>query len=111
LDLKTLNHLASLQVIEAGSQHGMVYRTLGGQAPVFERPLLLERGNATLLADSGPVATFDANDPTGSKMIEEEETTGIEAWRKPSLLWLIPAGIVLFLILLLAGRNARRNRS
>ncbi|KPC28620.1 Uncharacterized protein ABJ99_4475 [Pseudomonas syringae pv. cilantro] len=111
LDLKTLNHLASLQVIEAGSQHGMVYRTLGGQAPVFERPLLLERGNATLLANSGPVATFDANDPTGSKMIEEEETTGIEAWRKPSLLWLIPAGIVLFLILLLTGRSARRNRS
>ncbi|WP_116799813.1 cellulose biosynthesis cyclic di-GMP-binding regulatory protein BcsB [Pseudomonas syringae] len=111
LDLKSLNHLASLQVIEAGGQHGMVYRSLGGQAPVFERPLLLERGNAALLADSGPIATFDAKDPTGSQMIEEEESTGIEAWRKPSLLWLIPAGIVLFLILLLAGRSARRNRS
>ncbi|RML39219.1 hypothetical protein APX70_03960, partial [Pseudomonas syringae pv. maculicola] len=47
----------------------------------------------------------------GSHMIEDEESTGIDAWRKPSLLWLIPAGIVLFLILLLAGRNARRNRS
>lgn len=30
LDLKSLNHLASLQVIDAGGQHGMVYRTLGG---------------------------------------------------------------------------------
>ncbi|KPX09103.1 Uncharacterized protein ALO74_04823 [Pseudomonas syringae pv. cunninghamiae] len=111
LDLKSLNHLASLQVIDAGGQHGMVYRTLGGQAPVFERPLLLERGNATLLADNGPIATFDAKDPTGSQMIEDEQSTGLEAWRKPSLLWLIPAGIVLFLILLLAGRSARRNRS
>ncbi|WP_122388382.1 hypothetical protein, partial [Pseudomonas syringae group genomosp. 3] len=111
LDLKSLNHLASLQVIEAGGQHGMVYRTLGGQAPVFERPVLLERGNATVLADSGSLTTFDAKDPTGSQMIEDEESTGIDAWRRPSLLWLIPAGIVLFLILLLAGRNARRNRS
>ncbi|MCI3943972.1 hypothetical protein K0038_00977 [Pseudomonas syringae] len=111
LDLKSLNHVASLQVIDAGGQHGMVYRTLGGQAPVFERPVLLERGNAALLADSGPIATFDAKDPTGSQMIEDEETTGIDAWRTPSLLWLIPAGIVLFLILLLAGRRARRNRS
>ncbi|RML47934.1 hypothetical protein ALQ97_05343 [Pseudomonas savastanoi pv. glycinea] len=111
LDLKSLNHLASLQVIDAGGQHGMVYRTLGGQAPVFERPLLLERGNATLLADNGPIATFDAKDPTGSQMIEDEQSTGLDAWRKPSLLWLIPAGIVLFLILLLAGRSARRNRS
>ncbi|UFI46011.1 cellulose biosynthesis cyclic di-GMP-binding regulatory protein BcsB [Pseudomonas savastanoi] len=111
LDLKSLNHLASLQVIDAGGQHGMIYRTLGGQAPVFERPLLLERGNATLLADNGPIATFDAKDPTGSQMIEDEQSTGLDAWRKPSLLWLIPAGIVLFLILLLAGRSARRNRS
>jgi len=111
LDLKTLNHLASLQVIEAGSQHGMIYRTLGGQAPVFERPVLLERGNATLLADSGSLVTFDSKDPTGSQMIEDEESTGIDAWRKPSLLWLIPGGIVLFLLLLLAGRRARRNRS
>ncbi|KPC48658.1 Uncharacterized protein AC509_4733 [Pseudomonas amygdali pv. morsprunorum] len=102
LDLKSLNHLASLQVIDAGGQHGMVYRTLGGQPPVFERPLL---------ADNGPIATFDAKDPTGSQMIEDEQSTGLDAWRKPSLLWLIPAGIVLFLILLLAGRSARRNRS
>lgn len=89
----------------------MVYRTLGGQAPVFERPVLLERGNATVLANSGSLTTFDAKDPTGSQMIEDDEATGIDAWRKPSLLWLIPAGIVLFLILLLAGRKARRNRS
>ncbi|WP_122571381.1 cellulose biosynthesis cyclic di-GMP-binding regulatory protein BcsB [Pseudomonas viridiflava] len=111
LDLKTLNHLASLQVVEAGSQRGMVYRTLGGQAPSFARPLVLERGNATLLADSGSLVTFDTKDPTGSQMIEDNEPTGMDAWRKPSLLWLIPGAIVVFLLLLLAGRRARRNRS
>jgi hypothetical protein len=110
LDLKTLNHLASLQVIESGSQHGMLYRTLGGQTPVFAKPVLLERGNVAILGDGGALTTFDAKDPTGSQMIDDDEVTGIDAWRKPSLLWLIPGVIVVFLVLLLAGRIARRNR-
>jgi hypothetical protein len=110
LDLKSLNHLAVLQVVGSGSQHGMVYRTLGGQAPDFARPVLLERGNVTILGDSGPLTTFDAKDPTGSQMIDDQEPKGLDAWRKPSLLWLIPAGVIAFLVLLLTGRRARRNR-
>ena len=110
LDLKSLNHMASLQVIESGSQHGVVYRTLGGQPPVFSQPLLLERGNVSILGNEGALTTFDAKDPTGSLMIDSEEPKGLDAWRTPSWLWLIPAGVIVFLLLLLAGRNARRNR-
>ncbi|MFJ3485737.1 hypothetical protein ACIPL1_20440 [Pseudomonas sp. NPDC090202] len=111
LDVKSLNHLAALQVVESGSQHGMLYRTLGGQAPDFTRPLLLlERGNVTVLAGNGPLTTFDAKDPSGSQMIDDEEPKGFDAWRTPSALWLIPAGVIAFLVLLLAGRRARRNR-
>ena len=110
LDLKSLNHVAALQVVESGSQHGMVYRTLGGQAPDFTRPVLLERGNVTILAGNGPLTTFDAKDPTGSQMIDDDEPKGLDAWRTPSALWLIPAGVIAFLVLLLAGRRARRNR-
>jgi hypothetical protein len=110
LDLKSLNHMASLQVIESGSQHGVVYRTLGGQPPVFGQPLLLERGNVSILGNEGALTTFDAKDPTGSLMIDSEEPKGLDAWRTPSWLWLIPAGVIVFLVLLLAGRNARRNR-
>lgn len=110
LDLKSLNHLASLQVVESGSQYGMVYRTLGGQAPAFARPIVLERGNVTLLAGSGPLTTFDAKDPTGSQMIDDQQPRGLDAWRKPSALWLIPGAAIAFLVLLLAGRRARRNR-
>ncbi|WP_434682215.1 cellulose biosynthesis cyclic di-GMP-binding regulatory protein BcsB (plasmid) [Pseudomonas sp. R1-18] len=110
LDLKSLNHMASLQMIESGSQHGVVYRTLGGQPPVFSQPLLLERGNVSILGNEGALTTFDAKDPTGSLMIDSEEPKGLDAWRTPSWLWLIPAGVIVFLLLLLAGRNARRNR-
>jgi hypothetical protein len=110
LDLKSLNHLAALQVVDSGSQHGMIYRTLGGQAPNFTRPVLLERGNVTVLGDQGPLTTFDAKDPTGSQMIDDDEPKGFDAWRKPSALWLIPAAVIAFLVLLLAGRRARRNR-
>ncbi|MDF2641775.1 MAG: hypothetical protein K0R45_1047 [Pseudomonas sp.] len=110
LDLKTLNHMASLQVVESGSQHGLVYRTLGGQSPAFTRPLLLERGNVSILGNEGALATFDAKDPTGSQMIDSEEPKGMDAWRTPSWLWLIPGAIIVLLILMLAGRSARRNR-
>lgn len=111
LDLKTLNHLASLQVVESGTQRGVLYRTLGGQTPVFAKPVLLERGNVTILGDDGALTTFDAKDPTGSQMIDDDEVKGVDAWRQPSLLWLIPGVIIVFLLLLLAGRRARRNRS
>ena len=57
-----------------------------------------------------PLTTFDAKDPTGSQMIDDQEPKGLDAWRKPSALWLIPAAIIAFIVLLLAGRRARRNR-
>ncbi|VVO31029.1 cellulose biosynthesis cyclic di-GMP-binding regulatory protein BcsB [Pseudomonas fluorescens] len=105
-----LDQLASLQVVTAGSQHGLVYRTLGARAPQFDRPIVLTRGTVTILGNHGPITTFDAKDPGGSKMIDKDEPKGLDAWREPSLLWLIPAVIVAYLVLLLAGRRARRNR-
>lgn len=110
LDVHSLNHLASLQAVNAGGQHGLVYRTLGADAPRFAKPILLNRGDAAILGDSGALTTFDTQDPSGSQLIENQEPNRLDAWRTPSLLWLIPGGTVLILILLLAGRNARRNR-
>lgn len=110
LDVHPLNHLASLQAVDAGGQHGLVYRTLGADAPRFAKPILLSRGDVAILGDDGTLTTFNTQDPSGSQLIDNEEPKGLDAWRTPSLLWLIPGGIVLVLILLLAGRNARRNR-
>lgn len=110
LDLSPLNHLASLQAVDAGGQHGLVYRVLGSDAPVFTKPVLLTRGDVSILGDNGVVNTFDSKDPSGSQFIDKEEPKGLDAWRTPSLLWLIPGGILLVLILMLAGRSARRNR-
>ncbi len=110
LDLQPLNNLASLQVVESGGQHGVIYNTLGKDAPRFAKPILLTRGDVSILGDQGAVTTLDSKDPSGSQLIEREEPKGMDAWRKPSLLWLVPAGILLFLVLLLVGRSARRNR-
>ncbi|MBD8496239.1 cellulose biosynthesis cyclic di-GMP-binding regulatory protein BcsB [Pseudomonas syringae] len=110
LDLQQLDSMAALQVVKAGSQHGVTYRTLGGQAPQFKDPLLLTRGNASILGAEGALSTFDTHDPSGSQLIDADEPRGVDAWRQPSLLWLIPAGVLLFVLLLLAGRRARRNR-
>jgi hypothetical protein len=110
LDLQPLNNLASLQVVESGGQHGVIYNTLGKDAPTFAKPILLTRGDVSILGNQGAVTTLDSKDPSGSQLIEREEPKGLDAWRKPSLLWLVPAGILLFLVLLLVGRSARRNR-
>ncbi|WP_109513477.1 cellulose biosynthesis cyclic di-GMP-binding regulatory protein BcsB [Pseudomonas ovata] len=110
LDLQQLDNMAALQVIKSGSLHGVVYRTLGSQAPQFKEPLLLTRGNASILGAEGALSTFDTHDPSGSQLIDADEPRGLDAWRQPSLLWLIPAGVLLFALLLLAGRRARRNR-
>lgn len=110
LDLQPLNNLASLQVVESGGQHGVIYNTLGKDAPLFAKPILLTRGDVSILGNQGAVTTLDSKDPSGSQLIEREEPKGMDAWRKPSLLWLVPAGILLFLVLLLVGRSARRNR-
>ncbi len=110
LDVHPLNHLASLQVVDAGGQRGMVYRALGNDSPRFAKQILLTRGDVAILGDNGALTTFDTQDPSGSQLIDNEEPKGLDAWRTPSLLWLIPGGILLVLILLLAGRNARRNR-
>lgn len=110
LDLQQLNHLASLQVVKAGSQYGLIYQALGSDTPQFNKPILLTRGDTTILGENGVITTLDSNDPSGSQLIEDDEPKGLDAWREPSLLWLIPGGILLFLVLLLAGRSARRNR-
>jgi hypothetical protein len=110
LDVQQLNNLASLQVVEAGSQHGLVYQALGTDAPTFSKPILLTRGDTSILGNSGVVTTLDSKDPNGAQLIDDDEPKGLDAWREPSLLWLIPGGILLFLVLLLAGRSARRNR-
>jgi hypothetical protein len=110
LDVHPLNHLATLQVADAGGQHGLVYRALGSDAPSFAKQILLTRGDLAILGDNGALKVFDTQDPSGSQLIDSEEPKGFDAWRTPSLLWLIPACFVVVLILILAGRRARRNR-
>ncbi|SCW39396.1 hypothetical protein [Pseudomonas sp. NFACC05-1] len=110
LDVQPLNQLASLQVVQTAGQHGLVYRALGNQPPSLTKPIVLTRGDVAILGNNGAVAIFDTQDPSGSLLIGREEPKGLDAWRKPSMLWLIPGAFILFLLLLLAGRSARRNR-
>ena len=110
LDLQQLDGMAALQVVKSGSQQGLVYRTLGSHAPQFDESLLLTRGNASILGSEGVLSTFDTQDPSGSQLIDADEPRGLDAWRQPSLLWLIPGALLLLAIILLAGRRARRQR-
>lgn len=112
VDLQSLDRMAALQVVQAGGQTGVSYHTLGAHPPRFDRPLVLQRGNVSLLADSGALVTYDGRNASGGEWLDhdDQDPTGLDAWRKPSLLWLIPAGFVLILLLILAGRVARSRR-
>lgn len=108
LDLQQLDEMAALQVVKSGSQYGLVFRTLGSHTPQFDAPLLLTRGDTTILGNEGILSTFDTQDPSGSRLIDANEPRGLDAWRQPSWLWLIPGSVLLLAIIWLAGRRARR---
>lgn len=66
------NHLASLQVVNAGGQHGLVYRPLGTDAPRFAKQILLT-SDVAILGDNGALNTFDTQDPSGTQLIDNNE--------------------------------------
>ncbi|OWT73460.1 MULTISPECIES: cellulose biosynthesis cyclic di-GMP-binding regulatory protein BcsB [unclassified Achromobacter] len=126
LDIHALDRMAVLQVAhtsgaadskdgkggkdESGELRGVTYRNLGAHEPVLAQRLLLGRGNAAMLDDTGAVTTFDPDDPRGGDMVTRAAPTGLEAWREPSWLWAIPIAVILVLFLVIASRRARRRQ-
>ncbi|WP_410524935.1 cellulose biosynthesis cyclic di-GMP-binding regulatory protein BcsB [Pseudomonas sp. DTU_2021_1001937_2_SI_NGA_ILE_001] len=110
LQIQPLDQLAALQVIDAGQQHGVLYTSLGAHPAAPEKALLLGRGDASIIGAEGSLATFSTQDPNGNLLVQANEPVGLDAWRQPSRLWLIPGALLALLVIVLAGRRARRKR-
>lgn len=112
-DVTGLNRVGLAQVLRAGSETGVLWQTIGAEAPSFDKPFRLARGDIALVGAEGPLVEIDSADPSGSLMaVAEDGPTRDLAWRR-SLSWGVPTMIglaALFLLLLARAAWVRRQR-
>lgn len=107
LDISGMHRAGLLEVVKVGRETGAIYRTLGREAPQFERALPLAAGNVAVIGMGGLRAEINTIDPSGEGLTREPRPTLADhpAW------WLLPL-LVLVVVGLLAGYAwwARRRR-
>ncbi|WP_146011765.1 MULTISPECIES: cellulose biosynthesis cyclic di-GMP-binding regulatory protein BcsB [Burkholderia] len=110
-DVSDLRHLAVIQVAQSGSTPGIVYRSLDAAPPQLPAALRLSRGDVALVSSNGVASLFDSRHP--GEPVSDRDTGVRRAAR--GLPWLIAAGAVAALAVLLAAaaiaRRRHRNRS
>ncbi|MDP3761926.1 MAG: cellulose synthase [Ramlibacter sp.] len=99
LDISGLNRAGLLEVTKVGRDIGAVYRTLGREAPQFDRAMQLAAGNVAVIGMGGLRAELNTIDPSGEGMVREARPSLTDA---PAS-WFMPVLMVLALIGALAG--------
>jgi hypothetical protein len=127
LDISGLDDIGVLDVVRAGEIAGVAYATVGREAPAFEKPIRLGRGDVAIVGPAGVLAEVG-----GSRTIETSRPlesllpagSDISAWLPTELQpvvqalpsgsglgWAVPLatlGVLLFLLLLVRAAVARR---
>lgn len=82
LDISGLNRAGLLEVTKAGRDIGAIYRTLGREAPLFDRTMQLAAGNVAVIGMGGLRAELNTIDPSGEGMTRESPPSLTEgsAW-------------------------------
>jgi hypothetical protein len=93
IDISGLNRAGLLEVIKMGRDTGAVYRTLGRDAPVIDKPMQLSAGNVAVIGMGGLRAEINTIDPSGEGMTRESRPslTDHSAW------WLLPLAVLAFI--------------
>lgn len=105
-DVSGLSKLAVIEVAEAGGAKGVVYRTLGGEAPHLPATLRLARGDIALVSDSRTATVFDSHHPGQVVTDDDAGIDRIGRW----LPWLIAAVLIALLVALILGAGVARRR-
>lgn len=86
LDVSGLNRAGLLEVTRVGRDAGAIYRTLGRDAPLMDKPMHLSGGNIAVIGMSGLRAELNTIDPSGQGMVREARPslTDRRFW------WLLP---------------------
>ncbi|MBC7435278.1 MAG: cellulose biosynthesis cyclic di-GMP-binding regulatory protein BcsB [Bdellovibrionales bacterium] len=106
LDLTGVNNVGILEVTNAGSDMGATYRTLGANAPDFDRPIQLSDGNIAILGATGLRTEVNTRDPSGQGLLRQSRGT---FWER-TYWWLLPLVVVAFFVALLVFASRVRRR-
>jgi hypothetical protein len=110
LDISGLNRAGVLEVTRLGRDAGAIYRTLGRDAPLMDKPMKLSGGNIAVIGMSGLRAELNTIDPSGQGMSREARPGLTER----GFWWLLPLVLVGFVTALLAyayGVHRRKSAS
>ena len=112
LDVTGLNNVGVVEIVEVGGDRGVVYRSVGAEAPAMDKPMLLARGDVAVFGSNGLLAEINAADPSGSG-VSVEESGDSRPWRLgQGYWWTLPLLAIALLIALMvfASRMRRRER-
>ena len=98
LDVSGLNRAGLLEVTRIGRDAGAIYRTLGREAPLMDKPLQLSGGNIAVIGMNGLRAELNTLDPSGQGMAREARPSLTDR----SFWWLLPLLVLAFVGALLA---------
>jgi hypothetical protein len=92
LDIGGLSRAGIVEVVAQGSGVGALYRTLGREGPVPDRPVQLSQGNVAVLGANGLRAEINTWDPTGQAVIGDAPPQQRSA-RRHWMLWTLVAAL------------------
>jgi hypothetical protein len=88
-----------VEVVKQGSSAGALYRTVGRDGPVPERPFQLSQGNVAVIASSGLRAEINTWDPLGQAMVGDTRAAlpaGRHLWALWTLVIAFLAGVAAY---------------
>lgn len=108
LDVSGLNRAGLLEITRLGRDPGAIYRTLGRDAPLMDKPMRLSGGNVAVIGTSGLRAELNTLDPSGQGMARPARP----ALADRSAWWLLPLLVVVGVVagLLAHAYRARKSR-
>jgi hypothetical protein len=105
LDVSGLNRAGLLEVTRVGRDAGAIYRTLGRDAPMLDRPLRLSGGNVAVIGMNGLRAELNTFDPSGQGMGREQRPAATGWW------WLLAVAVTALVAAAVAyGWRLRRRK-
>ncbi|MGX7000806.1 cellulose synthase [Caballeronia sp. KNU42] len=98
-----------LDVAQSGDTHGVIWRSVGGRAPLVPVSLQLAQADVAVVDGTGVLKEIDTRDPASMIRIDTGNDAGAP-WSRKWLSWTVPALLVGMFVLLLMFASLMRSR-
>ena len=108
LDIKGLDRVGTLEVARIDGKDGIIYRTVGANAPQLDQSFQLTRGNFAAIGPQGLLTELDTDNASARDLTEDDENFSV----RQAIWWGLPAlGIVFFIALMVYASRVRRRKA